>query len=93
MTEKCTFSSFTHVRQTCFAYNFFSAFKKKLFQWILNQHEILRFFIPFLAILVLFSNFEAKRAKKRRQKSINVLSKCALDLNFAPIKGSVFLIF
>jgi hypothetical protein len=23
MTEICTFSTFTHVRQTCFAYNFF----------------------------------------------------------------------
>jgi hypothetical protein len=32
--------------------------------------------------------------KKRRQKlKKNLLSKCVLDLNFAPIKGSVFLIF
>ncbi len=31
--------------------------------------------------------------KKRRQKSKNVWSKCVLDLNFAPIKGYVFLIF
>jgi len=23
VTEKCTFFTFTHVRQTCFAYNFF----------------------------------------------------------------------
>ncbi len=26
VTEICTFSTFTHVRQTCFAYNFFGAF-------------------------------------------------------------------
>ncbi len=31
--------------------------------------------------------------KIRRQKSKNVLNKCVLDLNFAPIKGSVFLIW
>ncbi len=35
VTEICTFSTFTHVRQTCFAYKFFCAFFK-----ILNQHEI-----------------------------------------------------
>ncbi len=32
-------------------------------------------------------------AQKRRQKSKKVLSKCVLDLNVAPIKGSVFLVF
>ncbi len=26
VTEICTFFTFTHVRQTCFAYNFFGAF-------------------------------------------------------------------
>jgi hypothetical protein len=70
----------------------------KLFQWIWNQHEILHFLYLFYfkenwVIFVLFLNFEAKRPKKRRQKSLNVLSKCVLDLNFAPIKGSVFLFF
>jgi hypothetical protein len=41
---------------------------------------------------VLFSNFEAKRTKNN---AINkkVIRKCVLDLNFAPIKGSVFLNF
>ncbi len=28
MTEICTFSTFTHIRQTCFAYNFFGVFFK-----------------------------------------------------------------
>ncbi len=37
------FFTFTHVRQTCFAYNFFVAFLQ-LFQQIRNQREILRFF-------------------------------------------------
>ncbi len=37
-------------------------------------------------------NFEAKRAENGA-KNKNVLSKYVLDLNFSPIKGSVFLIF
>ncbi len=32
MTEICTFSTFTHVRQTCFAHNFFGAFLKNFFK-------------------------------------------------------------
>jgi hypothetical protein len=43
--------------------------------------------------LVLFSNFEAKRAKNGAKNQKKNLSKCFLDLNSAPIKGSVFLIF
>jgi hypothetical protein len=51
---------------------FFWRIFSQLFQRIRNQREILRFLTPFsifsktnfcLAILVLFSNFEAKRAK------------------------------
>ncbi len=48
VTEKCTFYTFTHVRQTCFASNFFVVHFLQLFQWIRNQHEILRFLTPFL---------------------------------------------
>ncbi len=47
VTEMCTFSTFTHVHQTCFFIPFFGAFLKK-FQLIWNQHEILRFLTPFL---------------------------------------------
>ncbi len=63
ITKTCTFSTFTLVCHTCFAYNFF---------WVWNQHEILRFLYLFYflskkkfvwVILVLFPNFEAKRAK------------------------------
>ncbi len=70
--EKCTFFTFTHVRQTCFAYNFFVVHFFTTFQRIRNQREILRFLTPFSifspknylnVILVLFSNFEAKRAR------------------------------
>ena len=57
---------FRHV----FANNFFGCIFSNLFQRIRNQHEILRFLTHFLikkkknwVILVLFSNFEAKRAK------------------------------
>ncbi len=75
--------------------------KYALFQRIWNQHEILRFFDTFFdffqkifkGILVLFSNFEAKRAKNSAKNKKNILSKCVLDSNFAPNKGSVFLIF
>jgi len=102
VTEKCTFFTFTYVRQTCFAYNFFWCIFSQLFQRIRNQREILRFLTPFSIfskknffspISVLFSNFEAKRAKKRLKKLKNVFCKCVLDFNFAPIKGSVFFIF
>jgi hypothetical protein len=48
LTEKCTFFTFTHVRQTCFAYNFFWCIFLQLFQRIRNQREILRFLTPFL---------------------------------------------
>ncbi len=45
--EKCTFFTFTHVRQTCFAYNFFWRIFSQLFQRIQNQRKILRFLTPF----------------------------------------------
>jgi hypothetical protein len=41
--------------------------------------------------LVLFSIFDAKRRKNGPKNQTNVVSKCVLDLHFAPIKGSVFL--
>ncbi len=43
--------------------------------------------------LALFKNFEAKRAKTAQKIKKRIFSKCVLDLNFAPIKGSDFLIF
>jgi hypothetical protein len=72
VTEKCTFFTFTHVRQTCFASNFLLVHFLQLFQRIRNQREILRLLTPFLIFskkiffyvtLVLFSNFEANCAK------------------------------
>jgi len=45
-----------------------------------------------MSYLYFFQTLKPTR-KKRRQKSKNVLSKSVLDLNFVPIKGSVFLIF
>jgi hypothetical protein len=49
--EICTFSTFTHVRQTCFAYNFFGAFFKNLF----NGFEINMKFCAFDAFFDCFS--------------------------------------
>jgi hypothetical protein len=43
---KQSYFTFTHVRQTCFAYNFILA-HSQLFQRIRNQREILRFLTPF----------------------------------------------
>ncbi len=83
--EKARFSLFTHVRQSIFAYNFFLVHFLQLFQWIWNQHEILRFLISFLiffakkncaVFLALFANFEAERAKNgsknRKMYLVNV---------------------
>ncbi len=72
VTEKCTFFTFTHVRQTCFAYNFFWVHFSTTFSTDSKSAWNSAFLTPFsiffkqnffFAILVLFSNFEAKRAK------------------------------
>ncbi len=101
MTEKCTYFTFTHVRQTCFAYNFFWCIFKQLFQRIQNQREILRFWHLFwilqkkifLGHISTFFKLWSQTRKKWLEKSKNVFCKCVLDFNFAPIKGSVFFIF
>ncbi len=46
MTEICTFFTFTHFRQTFYACNFFDVFLQ-FFRRILDQREILGFFIFF----------------------------------------------
>ncbi len=75
------FFTFTYVRQTCFACNFFLFIFLQLFQRIRNQHEILRFFISFWikkkkkfggVILALFAN---------------VFCKCVLDSILHPSQG------
>ncbi len=62
MTEICTFFTFTHVRHTSFAYNFFGAFFTTFsaFFDIFIDLKKKRFGV----ILALFENFEARRAKK-----------------------------
>ncbi len=76
-----------------FFYNFFNGFEISVKFWF--------FFTPFLifckkkifcVIFVLFSNFEAKRAKNGSKNQKSLFGKCVLDFNFAPIKGSVFFI-
>ncbi len=101
MTAVCTFSTFSHVRQTCFAYNFFYAFFKNFF----NGFEIgMKFcffdtFFDFLQKKNYFSSYLyffqtlKPHAQKTAQKIIKSISKCVLDLNFAPIKGSCVLNF
>ncbi len=48
--------------------------------------------IGFMVIFVLFQTLKQK-APKTAPKIKNLLSLCVLDSNFAPIKGSVILIF
>ncbi len=74
MTEICIVSTFTDVRQTCFAYNIFlGAFFNNFF----NEFEISMKFSVFwylfwfvkknllgVIILAIFENIETKRAKK-----------------------------
>jgi hypothetical protein len=73
--EICTFSTYTHDRPTCFAYNFFGAFFKNGFGISMKfYYEFFDIFFDLTKIevlLVLFSNFEAKRAKNgaKNQKS------------------------
>jgi hypothetical protein len=69
--------------------------------YIRNQREILRFFKSFFIFFkfCFFSHISnswklwSQTRKKRLNKSKKVFSKCVLDFNFAPIKGSVFFIF
>ncbi len=100
VVEICTFFTFTHVCQTCFAYNFFCVHFLTIFS---NRFEIgmkfcifwylFRFFSKNYFFLVILVLIESQTRKKRLKKSKNVFCKCVLDFNFAPIKGSVFLIF
>ena len=99
--EKCTFYAFTHVRQICFAYNFFWCIFLQLFQRIRNQRETLRFWHLFwfkkkkifLGHICTSFKLWSQTRKKRLKKSKNVFCKCVLDFNFVPIKGSVIFIF
>jgi hypothetical protein len=67
VTEICTFFTFTHVRQTCFAYNFFLVHFFTTFPTDSKSALSSAFFDIFEknfgVILALFENFEAKRAK------------------------------
>ncbi len=95
------FSLFTHVRQTCFAFNFFLVNFLSTFSTNSKSAWNSAFFDIFFGlkkkisrvIFALFENFEAKRAKNGSKNQKNLFSKCVLDFNFAPIKGSVFFIF
>ncbi len=90
VTEICIFFTFTHVRQTCFAYNFFGAFFLQLFQRIRNQRELLRFLTPFLifckifflqVIFVLFQTLKPN-AQKTVQKTKKLIQEMCLRFQF-----------
>ncbi len=87
----CTFFAFTHVRQT-FQYFFTNFSTDTKSAWNSAFFNIFFDKKKFGVILALFGNFEAKCAKNGKKKLKNLFSKCVLDFNFAPIKGSVFFI-
>ncbi len=100
-TEICTFFIFTHVRQTCFAFNLFLVHFLRTF---LTDFEIsvkICVFDTYFNVLqnnfcchvYPFLNFEAKPDRYGTTKSKNVFIKFALDFNFAFIKGPGFLTF
>jgi hypothetical protein len=97
VTKKSPFFTFYSCSSNFFAYNFFWCIFLQLFERIPNQREILRFLISFMifwgVIIALFANFEAERAKHCSKNQKNIFCKCVLDVNFAPIKGSVFFNF
>ncbi len=98
--EICTFLTFTHVRQTCVAYNFFCVFFNNFF----NEFEISMKFCVFWYLFWFFNKkffsghistffkLWSQTRKKRLKKSKNLFCKCVWDFNFAPIKGSVYFI-
>ncbi len=96
VTEKCTFFTFTHVRQTCFGYNFFlvhffttfstdskSAWNSVFFDTFFDffQKNL------FQVILVLFLNFEAKRARNGSKNQKTYLVNVSQILSLHPSKG------
>jgi hypothetical protein len=102
VTEKCPFFTFIHVRQTCFAYNFFLVHFFTTFSTDSKSAWNSAFLTPFaiffkknifLGHISTFFELWSQTRKKRLKKSKNVFCKCVLDFNFAPIKGSVFFIF
>jgi hypothetical protein len=83
VTKICTFSTFTHVCQTGFAYKFFLIeFFKKIFNGFEISMKFCVFLISFfdlekkLGHISAFFKLGSQTRKKRRQKSKNVLSKC-----------------
>ncbi len=85
VTEKCTFFTFTHVRQTCFAYNFYlvhffttfstdskSAWNSAFFDTFFDFFEIFFFFYPFSTFFKLWSQTRQKRLKKSKTYFVNV---------------------
>jgi hypothetical protein len=101
VTEICIVFTFTHVRQTCFAYsfwciffnNFFNGFEISVNSAFFDTHiEFLnkKFFLGHIST---FLKTLKPNAQKTAQKRKNLFSSCVLDFNFAPIKGSIFFIF
>ncbi len=98
VTGICTFFTFTHVRQTCFAYNFFlvhflttfstdwkSAWNSAFFDTFFDFFQKKNFFSHICPFFKLWS----QTRKKQLKKSKNVFNKGVLDFNFAPIHQRV----
>jgi hypothetical protein len=71
------FNGFEISVKLCVFYIFFDFFQTKIFLGPISN----------------FCKLWSQMRKKRLKKSKNIVCKCVLDLNFAPITGSVFFIF
>ncbi len=84
MSKKWKRAFFRHI----FANNFCMVHFSKLFQWIQNQRETLRFFDThieflnkkfFLLLLALFVYFDCEMRRKRLKKTENLFYECVLE--------------
>jgi hypothetical protein len=61
--------------------------------FLIKKKEVVLGHISRYFFQTLKPNAAQKNQNNGSKKSKNVISKCVLDLNFAPVKGSVFFIF
>jgi hypothetical protein len=89
----CIIFTFTHVRQTCFAYNLFLVHFLKTFSKNSKSAQNYGFLISFLIFskkighISTFLKLRSQTRKKRLKKSKNIFCKCVLVSIFHPSKG------
>jgi hypothetical protein len=89
VTEICPFFTFTHVRQTCFAYNLFLVHFFTTFSTASKSAWNSAFFdiLFYLFHKIFFGHISTFWKQKTAQKIKNIFCKCVLDFNLHPSKG------